>query len=184
MKGSTMNRRKFLQISGLAAAGTAAVASGAVLIAPDGGWAMSVHALDAHAAESLLIMARRLYPHDTLGDMYYAKVVEELDAKAGADPELGGLLKEGVGKLDNAMGVKWLDLSEGNQLAVLTGMEQTPFFQKVRSTTLVALYNNPLIWRHFGYEGPSFKEGGYIHRGFDDLSWLPTPPESASPKAG
>ena len=184
MKDSTMNRRKFLQISGLAAAGTAAVASGAVLIAPDGAWAMSVHALDAHAAESLLVMARRLYPHDTLGDMYYAKVVEALDTKAGADAQLGGLLKEGVGKLDNAMGMKWLDLSEGNQLAVLTGMEQTPFFQTVRGTTLVALYNNPLIWRHFGYEGASFQEGGYIHRGFDDLSWLPAPPDSASPKAG
>ena len=184
MKGSTMNRRKFLQISGLAAAGTAAVASGIVLVAPDGAWAMSVHAIDAQAAESLLVMARRLYPHDTLSDMYYAKVVEALDAKASADAQLGGLLKEGVGKLDSAMGMKWLDLSEGHQLAVLTGMQQTPFFQTVRSTTLVALYNNPLIWRHFGYEGPSFKEGGYAHRGFDDLSWLPAPPESASPKAG
>jgi hypothetical protein len=26
-----------------------------------------------------------------------------------------------------------------------------------------------------GYPGPSFADGGYIHRGFNDLSWLPEP---------
>jgi hypothetical protein len=35
------------------------------------------------------------------------------------------------------------------------------------------LYNNPLVWRYFGYEGPSAHLGGYINRGFDDISWIP-----------
>jgi hypothetical protein len=26
-----------------------------------------------------------------------------------------------------------------------------------------------------GYEGPAYEKGGYLHRGFDDLDWLPTP---------
>ena len=51
-------------------------------------------------------------------------------------------------------------------------MESSAFFQTVRGTTVVSLYNNPLVWRHFGYEGPSYGFGGYIHRGFDDLNWL------------
>ena len=184
MINKPINRRQFLQTSGLAAVGVAAATSGAVLIAPDGAWAMSLSMLDARDAQTLLQMTRQLYPHPTLGDMYYAKVVEDLDQKAKADPALAQQLKSGVAELDNAMGIKWSELSEGNQLAVLTKMQETPFFQTVRGTTVVSLYNNSLVWRHFGYEGPSFPFGGYLHRGFDDLAWLPNPPESASPAAG
>lgn len=184
MKKKGMNRRQFLHSSGLAAAGVAAVSSGAVLMAPDGAWALQLSALDEHTAKSLLKMTRQLYPHDALGDMYYAKVVEDLDGGAKTDKDLRSLLIDGVAGLDTAMGVAFIDLSEGNQLAVLKAIESTPFFQKVRGQTVVSLYNNPLVWRHFGYEGPSYEFGGYLHRGFDDLAWLPQPPEDASPKAG
>jgi len=184
MKKKGMNRRQFLHSSGLAAAGAAAVGSGAVLIAPDGAWALQLSALDEHTAKTLLAMTRQLYPHDALGDMYYAKVVEDLDGGAKADKDLRSLLIDGVAAMDTAMGVAFVDLSEGNQLAVLKANETTPFFQKVRGQTVVSLYNNPLVWRHFGYEGPSYEFGGYINRGFDDLAWLPQPPDDASPKAG
>ena len=52
-------------------------------------------------------------------------------------------------------------------------MDGTPFFGAVRGDIVVSLYNNPLAWRHFGYEGPSFDDGGYLERGFDDIGWLP-----------
>ncbi len=133
---------------------------------------------------TLLTMTRQLYPHDTLADMYYAGVVEALDGAAKTDSDLRGMIKDGVAELDNAMGVKFGELSEGNQLAVLTAMQDSAFFQKVRGTTVVSLYNNPLVWRHFGYEGPSYDYGGYIERGFDDLRWAGEPSEDASPKAG
>ena len=181
MSGKGMNRRQFLQSSGMAAAGGAAVASGAVLMAPDGAWALQLTALDEHSAKTLLKMSRQLYPHDALGDIYYAGVVEALDAEAKGSADTGKLLKDGVAELDQAMGIKWLELSDGNQLKVLTAREATPFFQKVRGTAVVALYNNKLAWRHFGYEGPSYDLGGYIDRGFDDLSWVENPPEDASP---
>jgi len=184
MKTKGLNRRQFLQSSGLAAAGVAAVASGAVLMAPDGAWALQLEALDEHTAKTLLVMTRRLYPHDTLGDMYYAVVVEALDGAAKGDKDVAKLLADGVAALDAAKGIKWIDLSEGNQLEVVTAMQDGAFFQKVRGTTVVSLYNNPLAWRHFGYEGSSYEYGGYIKRGFDDLAWLPRPPEDASPKAG
>ena len=184
MSKKGMNRRQFLQTSGLAAAGVAATASGAMLVAPDGAWALQLGALDEHAAKTLLTMSRRIYPHDSLNDMYYVPVVEALDGGAKTDKDLYKLLTDGVDKLDAAMGVKWLDLSEGNQLHVLTGMQGDGFFQKVRGQTVVSLYNNPLAWRHFGYEGASYEFGGYIDRGFDDLNWLPQPSDDASPKAG
>jgi hypothetical protein len=37
----------------------------------------------------------------------------------------------------------------------------------------VALYDSAEVWDLLGYEGPSFDKGGYLHRGFDDLDWLP-----------
>jgi len=179
-----MNRRQFLHTGGVAAVGVAAVASGAVLTAPDGAWALQLKTLDEHTAKTLLGMARMIYPHDTLADMYYAGVVENLDGAAAGDKDLAKLLTTGVAELDKAKGVKWLDLSEGYQLEVLTAIQDGGFFQKVRGTIVVALYNNPLVWRHFGYEGASYEYGGYINRGFDDLAWLEQPPEDASPKAG
>jgi hypothetical protein len=184
MRKKGMNRRQFLQTSGLAAAGVAATASGAVLVAPDGAWALQLSAFDEHTARTLLVMSRRIYPHESLNDMYYVPVVEALDGGANTDKDLNKLLTDGVAELDSAMGVAWVDLSEGNQLQVLTDMQSSGFFQKVRGQTVVSLYNNPLAWRHFGYEGPSYEYGGYIHRGFDDLNWLPQPSDDASPEAG
>jgi hypothetical protein len=40
---------------------------------------------------------------------------------------------------------------------------------------VVALYNDHEVWELLGYEGPSFDQGGYLNRGFDDLDWLPDP---------
>jgi len=183
MRGKGMNRRQFLQTSGLATAGFAVVASGAVLVAGDGAWALEMKTFDAHTAETLLAMVRATYPHDTLADVYYAKVVGDLDAQAAKDKGLAKMIAGGVATLDKAMKMKFVDLSAGNRLKVLKAVETGAFFQKVRGTTVVSLYNQPLVWRHFGYEGPSYKFGGYIHRGFDDLNWLKQPPLDASPKA-
>jgi len=184
MSRNGMNRRQFLLTSGRTAAG-AAIASGAVLAAPDGAWALELTTLDEHTAKTLLKMSRQLYPHDMLADMYYAAVVEALDGEAKGNKDLAAMLKQGVAELDDAMGIKWLELSDGYQLDVLKQRESSDFFQKVRGTTVVSLYNDQLVWRHFGYEGSSYEFGGYYDRGFDDLSWLPAPDEDASPpKAG
>jgi hypothetical protein len=169
-----MNRRQFLQTTAVTTAGAAAAAgTGTILVDPKGAWAMSLQMLDEHTATTLVRVAREMYPHDRLGDIYYAKVVESLDGKAVQNKDVGKLLSDGVAELDKTEGaVKWLDLSPGYRLASLKQMESTPFFQTVRGECITALYNNPDVWRHFGYEGPSFEFGGYIERGFDDLGWL------------
>ena len=42
----------------------------------------------------------------------------------------------------------------------------------MRSDLVVSLYNQKEVWPVFGYEGESYSHGGYIHRGFDDITWL------------
>ncbi len=174
MRKKGMSRRQFLRTSSLALAGAAALGTAGAVF-PNPARALSTTTLDSHTAKTLLQMCRYLYPHNEMGDVYYARVVEKLDKKAKEDPDLAELLKEGVASLDRAYPVKWLDLSSGYKLKALKNIEDTPFFQTVRQTMVGAdgLYNQPLVWRHFGYEGPSWRFGGYLHRGFDDIGWLP-----------
>jgi len=175
-----IDRRGFLRASGIAAA--VAAVGAPVLLSPNGALAVQLSgALDRRTADTLLVMLRHLYPHASLGDVYYLNVVADLDTEAKNDEATQALLKDGVARLDRAMSVPFLRLSPGYQLKVLEGMESDPFFQKVRGKAVVSLYNQPLVWRQLGYEGPSWPHGGYIDRGFDDLAWLPEPPETASP---
>ena len=182
MQDPIFNRREFLKLSGTTAIGAAVSATGvAGLVVSRTAAAINLSTLSEHEGQTLLGMTRQLYPHDSLADMYYAALVEELDSEAKDNADTASLLKQGVVDLDAAMGIAWRDLSDGNQLKVLRSIESTPFFAKVKSKTVVSLYNNPLVWRHFGYEGEAFSKGGYITRGFDDLNWLPDPPAEASP---
>ena len=54
-------------------------------------------------------------------------------------------------------------------------MGRTEFFEHVRGTSTVTLYNDKETWDLLGYEGYSYDKGGYIKRGFNDLDWLPEP---------
>ncbi len=169
MEKNGVNRREFLQT------GRAAVAGGvaATLVAglSNSTWAKALGAIGDADAAVLLRMCRVLYPHDALSDDYYAACVESLDAKAHADAALATSLREGVAALNEATG-GFLERSEKEQVAALTAIESSPFFQAVRGHMVVALYNDRKVWNHFGYEGPSFPFGGYLERGFNDIDWL------------
>ena len=124
-------------------------------------------AVSEHALTTTLQVARVMFPHDMLPDIAYAKVVKALEAEAET-------IEAGVARLDDP--TPFLELDEDRQLEVLRSSEGTDYFELVRSTAVVELYDNPLVWKALGYEGPSAHLGGYLHRGFDDVDWLPDPP--------
>src|SRR4051812_28375632 len=100
-----LNRREFLRTAATVAATVVVAASGATtILASNGAWAMELKALPAHEAEVLLAMTRRLYPHEMLGDIYYAEVVEAFDAKVKADADLAGTGKAGGGPARKTLG--------------------------------------------------------------------------------
>jgi hypothetical protein len=183
MSKRILDRRTFLKSAGTTAAAVMVVSGATTILAANRAWAVTLAVLAPNEAAVLLRMTRQLYPHDGLGDIYYADVVEALDAKAKADPEIVQLVKEGVGQLDRALGVPFLELSDGTQVEVLKGIATTPFFQTVRGHTVVALYNNKLIWPEFGYQGSSWQYGGYLFRGFQDAGWTLQPDAETSPPA-
>jgi hypothetical protein len=171
MKTNAPSRRGFLRGTGLVAMGLAT--GGTIIFAPDYTWALSTSAIDAHTAQALVVMARQMFPHERLGDQYYASVVDALDKQSASDPALRELLTDGVARLDGARGLPWVQLSNGARIAVLKGMEGSEFFSTMRTATINNLYTNPLVYRFFGFEGSSVEHGGYINRGFDDIGWLP-----------
>lgn len=182
MNESGISRREFMETSGHAAAGaTVVVAGGTLLLGGDRAWAMQLSTVEADTGYILLRSLRLIYPHDSLGDQYYAGVVEALDAEASESADVSAMLAEGAVGLESAYPVPFLELSQGHQLKALKAIEASDFFQKIRSKSVAVLYNNPGVWEAFGYQGGAFDEGGYIERGFDDLGWLPDPPEDASP---
>ncbi|SRR5579883_1946426 len=175
-----MKRREFLQKSAIVIVGTAVVKA-APAVGANGQWS-GLRKLSPAQAQTLLVMARQIYPHPKLDDACYVSTIEELDAQAAVSPQTARLIIDGVAQLQNSTGGKFDRLSPEQQTAALEAIQSTAFFQKVRSTEVVSLYNNHQVWKQFDYRGASYPFGGYLHHGFNDLKWLPNPPDSASPR--
>lgn len=168
--------RRFLLKAAATAVPAAAVATAAGLSIEDA-WAEG-GALQPATLKTLVKVARDIYPHDFLGDVYYITAVKPWNDKAGADPAVKALIEDGVGRLDgdakDRHATSYADVGwEDDRVALLRGIEHTDFFKKVRSDLVVSLYNQHELWPKFGYEGSSAEHGGYLARGFNDVDWLP-----------
>ncbi|MCF3973619.1 Twin-arginine translocation pathway signal [Paracoccus salsus] len=165
-----LTRRALL--SRAAAAGAMAVAGAGFIAAPDAAWAVEVSAISEHEMATLLQMARDIYPHDKVGDRFYAIAVKGYDAE-----DHKAEVADGIAALDAAAQAAGFDSYlaagwEAERVAILHSVEDTAFFQTVRGGLVTGLYNQKEIWPIFGYQGESFSEGGYVNRGFDDIDWL------------
>ena len=171
-----LDRRRFMQTATGMLTGVLSALSPLAALLPGRSWAVEMHSLSAGEAATLLAMTRTIAPHDGLDDAAYALVVAALDADAAAGADARAELTGGIA----ALGPEFAAAPEASRVAALKAIESGPFFQKVRIKTLLVLYDNPIAWAHFGYEGESFSKGGYLLRGFNDLKWLPDVPVAAS----
>jgi hypothetical protein len=170
LRSSGLSRRALL--SRAAVAGAALMAGPGFVAAQDANWALEVTALKPETMATLIVMARDIYPHDRLSDRYYAVAVKGYDTAETAEATEAGIAAldaaaQGAGYASYAA-VPW----EADRVAILRGIEESPFFQTVRGGLVTGLYNQKEVWPLFGYEGESYSKGGYIDRGFDDIAWL------------
>lgn len=141
---------------------------GSFIAATDAAWALEVKHLQPRTMATLVQMARDIYPHDSIGDEFYAIAVKGYDT-----PEQAPGIEEGIAMLDGMSGGGYLDIGwEADRNAVLRRVQDTEFFQMIRGGLVVGLYNQKEVWPIFGYEGESFSKGGYMDRGFNDINWL------------
>lgn len=166
----TMTRRQLLSRS--VAASAALVIGVGFVASSDAAWAQEMTVLKPETMATLIQMARDIYPHDKVGDRFYAIAVKGYDTE-----EQQAMVVEGVAALnaaakqagfDNYLAVGW----EDDRVALLKSLEDSVFFQTVRGGLVTGLYNQKEVWPIFGYQGESYSQGGYINRGFDDINWL------------
>jgi hypothetical protein len=169
-----LDRRQFITRSAVTAS---IVIAGQALIHAGEAWGLEVKTLKPDTMRTLVKAARDIYPHDRLEDKYYAVAVKGYDEKASSDPATRALIEDWVAGLDALArakyGVAYADVGwEEERVGLLQQVAATPFFQTLRGGLVVSLYNQKEIWPAFGYEGESAAKGGYINRGFNDLTWL------------
>lgn len=169
MEHKRLTRRRLLSSSALAS--VAAVLAGPGLLTacseefdpkgpqPDG----------ASGGKVLTKLARLLYPHNAVDDTAY----DEIADLVAADTGLAGAIASARAALESAPTIDWLSLPIGEQIAVLQEQQAESWFIALNGIIRTHTYNHPAVWEVIGYEGPSAHLGGYIHRGFDDINWLP-----------
>lgn len=173
-----LTRRGFLKGSGMTALGVGALSAGALLAPAQEALAKSFTVLGPAVGKTLLVLARDIFPHDKISDRYYMLAIEPYDAKAAQDPKLKALLVDGVKELDVLAQANFKKPyaevpAEAQRLTLLYAIERGAFFQKVKGDMVTGFYNNKAVWPLFGEEGSAWEKGGYVNRGFDDISWLP-----------
>ena len=127
---------------------------------------------NAEDKKLIIKMVRDVYPHDRFPEAPYERTANDVITKGNADSAKKAMLSEGIENLKKA---KYEKLNFKKSTKYLKKIEKSDFFQHVRGTSVVTLYNDQEVWGLLGYEGSSFEKGGYINRGFNDLDWLPEP---------
>jgi hypothetical protein len=131
--------------------------------------------ISPQARTSLVRLLRVAYPHPRFPDGPYERTADEIISQLDASLWHRLTLTRGLESLDAAAGGDFASLDDTAALELLRKMADTQFFAFVRGVAVVSLYNDHETWDLLGYEGPSYDKGGYVDRGFDDLSWLPGP---------
>jgi len=132
-------------------------------------------ALTDEARSTLIRVIRVAFPHDSFPDGPYERTADTILQAAEESTWFRVALTQGLLTLAHLAGGDFRDLDEDAATSVLRRIESTEFFGFIRRTTVLNLYDDPEVWEAVGYEGSSVEKGGYVNRGFDDLTWLPEP---------
>ncbi|MCU1542484.1 MAG: hypothetical protein JWM50_349 [Microbacteriaceae bacterium] len=123
----------------------------------------------------LVALARALYPHAGLADGPYERTVQKISARASREPAFLHILHDGLKELRAGAGQNIATLAGDALHSLLVQRQGTQFFNALQTSASFHLYDDREVWEAIGYPGASFDQGGYLHRGFNDLAWLPEP---------
>jgi hypothetical protein len=116
----------------------------------------------------LVRLLRAAYPHPDFPDGPYERCADKVLAQLDADLWHRLALERGLATLE-------LTGDAEADERTLRAIADAEFFVFVRGVAVTTFYDDHEVWDLLGYEGSSFEHGGYLHRGFDDLDWLPDP---------
>lgn len=137
--------------------------------------ALNALALTDEAKRTLTRVIRVAFPHPRIPDGPYERMAEKIAAEAEDSTWFRMALTQGLLTLNSLSDAPFVELSDDAALKVLKRIADLEFFGFIRRTTVLNLYDDPEVQEALGWEGESFSKGGYLHRGFNDLAWLPEP---------
>lgn len=112
-----------------------------------------------------------LFPHQDIAASTYRDIATIVRQKLEMRDDWQALRVDGDAALKSGGG--WASLDEAGRVALTEAIQESAFFKAVYQTALIEFYSHPDVWHHVGYPGSSVEEGGYFHRGFDNIDWLP-----------
>lgn len=169
-----VSRRMFLMTTAMAGVTTSVMLAGASPV--------SAAALSADEAAIILRMTRDIYPHPDLLDIeVYQAVSDGIIAGADGDADKAAVLKDGLAQVEaqaqSLFASRYVEIADDDaREGLLRKFQHEGFFQEIRWATYFGIYNNPDVWPKFGYQGSSVEHGGYIDRGFSDITFVPEGP--------
>lgn len=169
-----MNRRMFLMTTTMAGITTNAMLGGVALA--------GTPALNPAQSASILQMVQDIYPHPGLLNLaHYEAIAATVTNGADEDAETAKTLTDGLAQLDDKaqelFGSTYAEIEDADaREGLLRHFQNDGFFQSVRWTAYFGIYNNKDVWPLFGYQGSSVEHGGYIDRGFSDITFVPEGP--------
>lgn len=131
--------------------------------------------LSDEARRILTRIIRVSFPHPQFPDGPYQRMTEKIIEASAESSWFRMALTQGLMTLDTLSDEYFLDLPDDRAIAVLKRIADLEFFAFIRRTVVLNLYDDPEVYEALGYEGESFSKGGYVNRGFNDLTWLPEP---------
>jgi hypothetical protein len=103
----------------------------------------------------------------------YRAVADRVFGQASQVPQIASMVEGGISALNAAGKGDWLNLPAKERVGIIRALKATPFFGYLHWNTSEIVMRDPALWRTLGYQGSSIEHGGYLHRGFDDIDWLP-----------
>ena len=153
MSKHILDRREFLRSAGAGAAAVVAVSGVTMILASNRAWAMTLESFGPHEAEVLLQMTRQLYPTTGWATSTTPRWLRPGSEGQGAAPSWSSWSRTASPRSTRPACA--VPAAVGRyQTEVLAAMEAELFFQTVRGHTVVALYNNKVLWNDFGYQVP------------------------------
>ena len=164
MDDSHVSRRRFV---------LTAIAACSVVATPRRWLPGNIARADTADNPAIAHLTRMLFPHQDLADEIYAEVAGTLFTSFAANPQTGQLLDIAESALDARVGGSWLEANEDSQIEAVGSIEGEAFFAAILAGLRGTFYYHPKVWAHIDYPGSSKEHGGYKHRGFNDIDWLP-----------
>lgn len=116
---------------------------------------------------------RLLFPVRGLSDDVYQDVMGNVLSALAANPATESALAVAEAALNAASDGNWYAAGEATQIAAIKSVQGEAFFAAILGTLRGAFHYDPAVWEFIRYPGSSKEHGGYLHRGFNDIAWLP-----------